>query len=73
MVGVSPGRTWEGWSPSKAAIRTRRRATRRPANKLGARATTLRGGEGDGGAVSGEDRLAFLGQQPAEVLVFDLE
>jgi len=29
-------------------------------------------GEGDGGAVSGEDRLAFLGQQPAEVLVFDL-
>ena len=29
-------------------------------------------GEGDGGAVIGEDRLAFLGQQPAEVLVFDL-
>ena len=28
--------------------------------------------EGDGGAVSGGDRLAFLGQQPAEVLVFDL-
>ena len=29
-------------------------------------------GEGDGGAVSGEDRLAFLGRQPAEVLVFEL-
>jgi hypothetical protein len=29
-------------------------------------------GEGAGGAVSGEDRLGFLGQQPAEVLVFDL-
>jgi redox-sensitive bicupin YhaK (pirin superfamily) len=29
-------------------------------------------GEGDGGAVSGEDPLAFIGQQPAEVLVFDL-
>jgi hypothetical protein len=28
--------------------------------------------EGDGGAVSGEDALAFLGQEPAEVLVFDL-
>ena len=32
--------------------------------------TTL--GEGDGAAVSGEDRLRFLGRQPAEVLVFDL-
>jgi len=32
--------------------------------------TALR--EGDGAAVSGEDRLAFLGQKPAEVLVFDL-
>jgi len=29
-------------------------------------------GEGDGGAVSGEDRLAFAGKEPAEVLVFDL-
>jgi hypothetical protein len=29
-------------------------------------------GEGDGAAVSGEDRLAFVGQQAAEVLVFDL-
>jgi hypothetical protein len=29
-------------------------------------------GEGDGAAVGGEDRLDFLGQQPAEVLVFDL-
>jgi quercetin 2,3-dioxygenase len=29
-------------------------------------------GEGDGGAVSGEDRLSFLGRQAAEVLVFDL-
>jgi len=29
-------------------------------------------GEGDGAAVSGEDRLAFAGQQAAEVLVFDL-
>ena len=28
--------------------------------------------EGDGGAVSGEERLDFLGQQAAEVLVFDL-
>ncbi|PYM66677.1 MAG: quercetin 2,3-dioxygenase [Candidatus Rokuibacteriota bacterium] len=28
--------------------------------------------EGDGAAVSGEDRLAFIGQQAAEVLVFDL-
>jgi quercetin 2,3-dioxygenase len=27
---------------------------------------------GDGGAVSGEDGLTFLGQEPAEVLVFDL-
>jgi redox-sensitive bicupin YhaK (pirin superfamily) len=32
--------------------------------------TTLR--EGDGAAVSGERRLDFLGQQAAEVLVFDL-
>jgi redox-sensitive bicupin YhaK (pirin superfamily) len=32
--------------------------------------TTLR--EGDGGAISGESRLDFLGQQAAEVLVFDL-
>src|SRR5437867_11990963 len=44
MVGVSPGRIWDGWSPSKAAIRTRRPATRRPTKKLGARATTRRGG-----------------------------
>jgi quercetin 2,3-dioxygenase len=29
-------------------------------------------GEGDGAAVSGEDRLAVVGQQAAEVLVFDL-
>jgi quercetin 2,3-dioxygenase len=29
--------------------------------------------EGDGAAVSGEDRLRFLGQGPAEVLVFDLK
>jgi quercetin 2,3-dioxygenase len=29
-------------------------------------------GEGDGGAVSGEDRLAFVGQETAEALVFDL-
>lgn len=29
-------------------------------------------GEGDGAAVSGEDHLAFVGQQAAEVLVFDL-
>ena len=29
--------------------------------------------EGDGAAVSGEDRLRFIGQGPAEVLVFDLE
>jgi redox-sensitive bicupin YhaK (pirin superfamily) len=29
-------------------------------------------GEGDGGAVSDEAGLTFLGQQPAEVLVFDL-
>ncbi len=29
-------------------------------------------GEGDGAAVTGEDRLAFVGQQAAEVLVFDL-
>jgi redox-sensitive bicupin YhaK (pirin superfamily) len=28
--------------------------------------------EGDGAAVSGEDRLLFLGREPAEVLVFDL-
>jgi len=28
--------------------------------------------EGDGAAVSGEDRLRFLGRQDAEVLVFDL-
>jgi quercetin 2,3-dioxygenase len=28
--------------------------------------------EGDGGAVSGEDRLEFVGQHAAEVLVFDL-
>jgi hypothetical protein len=28
--------------------------------------------EGDGGAVSGEDGLTFLGHEPAEVLVFDL-
>jgi redox-sensitive bicupin YhaK (pirin superfamily) len=32
--------------------------------------TSLR--EGDGAAVSGEDRLLFLGREPAEVLVFDL-
>lgn len=29
-------------------------------------------GEGDGGAVSGEDRLALIGRERAEVLVFDL-
>jgi quercetin 2,3-dioxygenase len=29
-------------------------------------------GEGDGATVSGEDRLAFVGEQAAEVLVFDL-
>ena len=29
--------------------------------------------EGDGAAVSGEDRLRFLGQGPGEVLVFDLK
>jgi quercetin 2,3-dioxygenase len=29
-------------------------------------------GEGDGAAVSGEERLAFAGREPAEVLVFDL-
>jgi redox-sensitive bicupin YhaK (pirin superfamily) len=29
-------------------------------------------GEGDGAAVSGEDRLAVVGQQAAQVLVFDL-
>jgi quercetin 2,3-dioxygenase len=29
-------------------------------------------GEGDGAAVSGEDRLTLVGRQPAEVLVFDL-
>jgi redox-sensitive bicupin YhaK (pirin superfamily) len=29
-------------------------------------------GEGDGAAVSGEDRLAFVGERPAEILVFDL-
>jgi hypothetical protein len=28
--------------------------------------------EGDGGAVSGDDGLAFVGQQAAEVLVFNL-
>ena len=28
--------------------------------------------EGDGAAVSGEDRLRFVGKKPAEVLVFDL-
>jgi redox-sensitive bicupin YhaK (pirin superfamily) len=28
--------------------------------------------EGDGAAVSGEESLAFVGQEPAEVLVFDL-
>jgi redox-sensitive bicupin YhaK (pirin superfamily) len=28
--------------------------------------------DGDGGAVSAEDRLEFVGQHPAEVLVFDL-
>jgi redox-sensitive bicupin YhaK (pirin superfamily) len=28
--------------------------------------------EGDGAGVSGEDGLRFLGQQAAEVLVFDL-
>jgi redox-sensitive bicupin YhaK (pirin superfamily) len=28
--------------------------------------------EGDGAAVSGEERLQFLGQEPAELLVFDL-
>ena len=28
--------------------------------------------EGDGAAVSGEERLQFLGRRPAEVLVFDL-
>ena len=29
--------------------------------------------EGDGASVSGEDRLRFIGQGPAEVLVFDLK
>jgi redox-sensitive bicupin YhaK (pirin superfamily) len=29
-------------------------------------------GEGDGAAVSGEDRLEFQGEGPAEILVFDL-
>jgi redox-sensitive bicupin YhaK (pirin superfamily) len=29
-------------------------------------------GEGDGAAVSGEERLVFVGQEPAEILVFDL-
>jgi redox-sensitive bicupin YhaK (pirin superfamily) len=29
--------------------------------------------EGDGAAVSGEDRLRFIGQGPGEVLVFDLK
>ena len=29
-------------------------------------------GEGDGAAVSGEERLSFVGREPAEVLVFDL-
>jgi hypothetical protein len=28
--------------------------------------------EGDGAAVGGEESLRFLGQQPAEVLLFDL-
>jgi redox-sensitive bicupin YhaK (pirin superfamily) len=32
----------------------------------------IRLGEGDGAAVAGEDSLRFLGQQPAEVLLFDL-
>lgn len=32
--------------------------------------TTL--GEGDGAAVSGEGRLAFVGVRPAEIMVFDL-
>jgi redox-sensitive bicupin YhaK (pirin superfamily) len=29
-------------------------------------------GEGDGAAVSGEDRLAFVAERPSELLVFDL-
>jgi redox-sensitive bicupin YhaK (pirin superfamily) len=29
-------------------------------------------GEGDGAAVSGEERLAFAGERPSEILVFDL-
>jgi redox-sensitive bicupin YhaK (pirin superfamily) len=29
-------------------------------------------GEGDGAAVSGEERLTFVGERPSEVLVFDL-
>jgi hypothetical protein len=28
--------------------------------------------EGDGAAVSGEERLAVVGREPAEILVFDL-
>jgi hypothetical protein len=32
--------------------------------------TTL--AEGDGAAVSGEERLAFVGKAPAEILAFDL-
>jgi redox-sensitive bicupin YhaK (pirin superfamily) len=32
----------------------------------------IRLGEGDGAAVSGEERLAFVAERPSEILVFDL-